>query len=484
VQKYILSHYDESHILKRENPVQVEGGTEKPHEAIRPTDISLVKLPDKFSSKEQRMYKLIWETTLESCMSPAEFYSIKATIQAPMKSQYTHTSEKLSFLGWMAVNNRPQSREEEERNYNVLSNHQNPNVKYAKIQSKLTMKDTKQHYTEAKLVLLLEEKGIGRPSTFSMLVEKIQEREYVKKQNVVGKSVICKDFELEGDEIFEIETMREFGNEHGKLVIQPLGVIVIDFLEKYFAPLFDYNYTKKMEDALDTIAGGSNVAWQNICKDCLGQIDELTYRLTTPNAIGKGTGNATGSGNGLGKVEYKIDDQHSYIIGKNGPVIKCTNKATNETTFKSVKDNIDVHKLERGEYSLEDILSTPTSPSSQSTDFSLGQYEGHDIFLKRGKFGIYAAWGTETHSLKCFGNRPIENINYDDVVEVLQKSGNVIRKINDEMSIRTGKRGNYLFYKTTKMRKPQFLTLKDCSLDYAECEISMIRQWIHDTYNI
>jgi DNA topoisomerase-1 len=484
VQKYIIAHYDESHILKREKPPPAEGTAEKPHEAIRPTDISLIKLPDKFSSKEQRMYKLIWETTLESCMSPAEFYSIKATIQAPMKSQYTHTSEKLSFLGWMAVNNRPQSREEEERNYNILCNHQNPNVKYAKIQSKLTMKDTKQHYTEAKLVLLLEEKGIGRPSTFSMLVEKIQEREYVKKQNVAGKSVVCKDFELEGDEIFEIETTREFGNEHGKLVIQPLGVIVIDFLEKYFAPLFDYNYTKKMEDALDTIAGGSNVVWQNICKDCLGQIEELTYQLTTPNtnASGKGTGNATGSG--VGKVEYKIDDQHSYIIGKNGPVIKCTNKATNETTFKSVKDNIDVHKLERGEYSLEDILSTPTSPSSQSTDFSLGQYEGHDIFLKRGKFGIYAAWGTETHSLKCFGNRPIENINYADVVEVLQKSGNVIRKINDDMSIRSGKRGNYIFYKTAKMRKPQFLTLKDCALDYAECEVSLIRQWIHDTYSI
>jgi DNA topoisomerase-1 len=213
----------------------------------------------------------------------------------------------------------------------------------------------------------------------------------------------------------------------------------------------------------------------------LGQIDELIYLLATPNASGKGTGNEIGSGNRLGKVEYKIDDQHSYIIGKNGPVIKCTNKATNETTFKSVKDNIDVHKLERGEYSLEDILSAPT-PSAN--DFSLGHYEGHDIFLKRGKFGIYASWGTETHSLKCFGNRPIENINYADVVEVLQKSGNIIRKINDDMSIRTGKRGNYLFHKTAKMRKPQFLTLKDCTLDYAECEISIIRQWIHDTYSI
>lgn len=472
VQKYIQTHYDDAHILKRE--CSQKDAQETPHEAIRPTDISLVKLPDKFSSKEQRMYKLIWETTLESCMSPAEFYSIKSTIQAPMKCHYTHTAENLFFLGWMAVNNRPQAREEEERNYNVLSHHQNPNVKYVKVLSKLTMKDTKQHYTEAKLVQLLEEQGIGRPSTFSMLVEKIQEREYVKKQNVPGKSVVCKDFEMEGGEIFEIETTREFGNEHGKLVIQPLGVIVIDFLEKHFAPLFDYNYTKRMEDGLDAIASDPKVVWQNICKECLEQIDALITRLNTPTAaIGANHNN---------KVEYKIDDQHSYIIGKHGPVVKCMNSTTNETTFKSVNDQLDVHKLERGEYTLDQVLSIPNP--LPANDATLGQYEGHDLSLKKGKFGIYASWGTETQSLKCFGNRPIENISYADVVEVLEKSGNVVRKINDDISIRTSKRGNYIFHKTTKMRKPQFLSLKDCGLDYEGCEISLLRQWIHDTYNI
>ena len=482
VQKYIQTHYDDAHILKREGSTNPQkDAPETPHEAIRPTNISLIKLPDKFSSKEQRMYRLIWETTLESCMSPAEFYSIKATIQAPMKYHYTHTAEKLCFLGWMAVNNRPQAREEEERNYNVLSHHQNPNVKYAKILSKLAMKDTKQHYTEAKLVQLLEEQGIGRPSTFSMLVEKIQEREYVKKQNVPGKSVVCKDFEMEADEIFEIETTREFGNERGKLVIQPLGVIVIDFLEKHFAPLFDYNYTKQMEDGLDMIASDSKVVWQNICKECLEQIDGLITRLNTP-AAATGANNNNNNYNHNHKVEYKIDDQHSYIIGKHGPVVKCMNPATNETTFKSVNDQLDVHKLERGEYALDEILSTPNP--LPANDASLGQYEGHDLCLKKGKFGIYASWGTETHSLKCFGNRPIENISYADVVEVLEKSGNVVRKINDDLSIRTSKRGNYIFHKTTKMRKPQFLSLKECRLDYETCEISLLRQWIHDTYSI
>ena len=58
------------------------------------------------------------------------------------------------------------------------------------------MKDLKTHYTEAKLVQLLEQNGIGRPSTFSSLVDKIQERNYVKKDNVKGKTLKCVDFEI------------------------------------------------------------------------------------------------------------------------------------------------------------------------------------------------------------------------------------------------------------------------------------------------
>lgn len=85
------------------------------------------------------------------------------------------------------------------------------------------------HYTEARLIQLLEEKEIGRPSTYSAIVDKIKEREYVKKQNVSGQKVECVEHTVAENKISRTKTWREFGNESNKLIITPLGNTVIEF---------------------------------------------------------------------------------------------------------------------------------------------------------------------------------------------------------------------------------------------------------------
>jgi len=284
------------------------------HEAIRPTDIKRQKLASNIDPGQQRLYDLIWTNTVESCMAPAEYNLITAKITAPDKHYYKHSQELITFPGWLIV----KGYEKTNPIYNfLLKLKQNTKVDYLKIQSKMTLKDLKTHYTEARLVQQMERVGIGRPSTFSSLVAKIQDRGYVKKDNVKGKPLKCVDFTLEGDELEEEETTRIFGEEKNKLVIQHTGLIVIEFLIKQFNPLFVYPYTKNMEDTLDEIAKGAKL-WHSLCQSCYDEMNQLSKKISKNN-----------------KQHIKIDDKHVYMIAKYGPVVKY--EEDGKAKFKSAK---------------------------------------------------------------------------------------------------------------------------------------------------
>ena len=589
--EYILQKYDEKylnpninmHLLGEDNKTAPASTTKKSkktkdknktpndtvggaHEAIRPTNIKMQQIDsDKFSPREKKMYKLIWRNTLQSCMSNAEYNTFTAKIQihpgATTNSQnstyyYKYHTEQLIFPGWKIVDPSfsPTQPSQSEKHYTYLLRIPiNTPVLYKKITATLTIKNQKQHYTEAKLIQLLEEKGIGRPSTFSMLIDKIQEKEYAVKQDVKGQTIECKDYEIEYDDrtqtpsdIYEIETSREIGNEKSKLVIQPLGMIVLDFLESHFLSLFDYDFTGRMENDLDQVAKGEK-NYNDVCKECLDLItdlvdfdakplpqtnettdpDEISATTTKPKAIMKPT-----------KIEYKIDDNHYYIIAKNGPVIKCLQPATqphaepqtqellsepttpdkskrgrkpkpkDKITFLSIRKDIqlDIEKLKRGEYSLSDLVDGTNNATlnSKPNENNLGKWEDssaqphqqHDIIIKTGKFGTYAVCGEMKKSLKCFGNRPISNITLEEVVPILFGSpsssshqstnphSKIVRQITENVSIRDGKYGNYIFYKTQKMKKPRFISLNGFKGNILEETEDNVKKWIRENCHI
>ena len=437
------------------------------HEAIRPTNISLCELPENMDNKEKRMYKLIWENTLESCMTSASFHSVTANISSFQEMKFVYTSELIDFPGWKIVAKK-YSIENNEYHY-LQQIKQNSVIPYKKICARVSIKGTKQHYTEARLVQLLEEKGIGRPSTFSSLVDKIQERGYVKKEDVKGNELICKDYELENDEICEIETKREFGKEKSKLVLQPLGSVVIEFLKKHFNDLFEYNYTYLMEESLDKIAKGEQ-EWVALCDKCNKEIDNLVDGLKDES-----------------KIEIKIDENNTYMIGKYGPVIKCVEEVEGkeEIKFKPIKKEVDIKLLEKGNFTVEDIIDTNKTTKSQ---YILGQHNGKDVILRKGKFGLYISWGEKSKTLKELGNRPIDNITFDEVKKYLDEGSNLIREINSSISIRKGPKGDYIFYKTSKMKKPEFKDIKlftsETTEDYKICDITILKSWLSYKYGI
>jgi DNA topoisomerase-1 len=446
------------------------------HEAIRPTKLAVKNVPDEMSTREKKLYKMIWETTMESCMAEAEYFSFTSTISTDVDGiKYTLTSELLDFLGWKIIKNKDSKTAIKDKEYNyLLQLRQGQIINYKKITAKVTLKNNKMHYTEAKLVQLLEDNGIGRPSTFSTLIDKIQERGYVKKDDIPGKQVACKDFELEDEALTETNTTREFGAEKNKLVIQPLGIIVMEFLNKNFEEMFNYDYTKNMEDDLDKIGRGEKI-WYKLCEDCLKEINKCCEKLVDEK-----------------KCEIKIDDKHFYIIGKHGPVIKKIDDTEsgkkNNVSFLPVKEGLDMKKLEQGEYKLEDLI----APAKQY-QIHLGTYKAEPLFLKKGKYGLYATWGQNSKSLSCFGNRPMENVALADVIEVLERTdaqssssseSGIIRIITNNINIRKGKYGDYVFYKTPKMSKPSFLKLDGFEEDYKTCTIKTMTDWLKATYGV
>ena len=494
---YIQETYNSRN--ERENYINTEidsyanANVQEAHESIRPTNISLVELPETFDNKERKLYRLIWERTLESCMASSSSYVVTATITAFQNAKFTYKSEKNGFLGWKIVSKKYLNELNKKTiEYEYLQKiNQNMNISYKKLSSTVTIKGAKLHLTEARLVQLLEEKGIGRPSTFSSLVEKIQDRNYVKKQNIQGREILCQEYELEDGKIIEKKTKKEFGNEKGKLVIQPLGIIVMEFLEKHFDKLFNYEYTCIIEKMLDKVSKGE-IIWHEICSECNIRIDKWISEL-----------------DGEKKLEFQLDETHTYLIGKYGPVIKCSQERNGkqEIQFKSIKKDVTIEMIKNREFqTVDELIETDCNNNNETNnnnnnetnnnnnnnklikeDYILGKYNDLDVILKKGKFGLFITWGNNSKTLKAFGNRPIENICFEEVQKYLQEGSSVIREISQSLSIRKGAKGNYLFYKNEKMKKPTFFDInsfeKETQCDYNICDLSILKSWILKKYN-
>jgi DNA topoisomerase-1 len=462
------------------------------HEAIRPVSIDIIniglkdeKIDAKADAKAAKLYNLIWKRSLESCMPSAQYNAVTAKINLEPEyifnkaCEFSYKAEQVCFAGFHIVDIKPELLVKEYQYFTTLK--KGTYVIPKKIDSLCAMHDLIGHYSEAHLVKLLEDNGIGRPSTFASLIDKIQEREYVKKEDIKGTTVMCIDFSLlpsekKEFEINEKKIVKQFGNEKGKLVIQPIGIIVIEILIKHFDAFFNYEYTKVLENELDAVAKNGK-EWLQVCSDCNSNLQTITKSLIEEP-----------------KFSLYIDENHEIIIGKFGPVIKSTGKTTGKTTDKKsditfipLKKEIDINNLPPN-FKLEDLIEADTNQNG-TTDKILGKYKGEDLYIKKGKYGLYVKWGQETKPLKELGNRPIENVNYIEVLRILDKDIldadkpiGFVRELSTTISIRTGKFGDYIFYKKPRVKNPQFLKLKGFTDDYKKCNKDLILNWIKQTY--
>ena len=253
------------------------------HEAIRPTNILLRQLSNQlYCQKEMKLYRLIWEIALESVMSSLEYDEQTIVITAQFDLKYIKKVKLITFQGWNIVKNR----ENDSNEYNYfLHCKMNRVIEYNHILCK-PVHSSIPYLSETDLLVLLERHGIGRPSTYASLIQKNQDRKYVSKQTITkNENKFHTIYELSGNRIEKKQAKVALQKEHNKLVIQPLGIEVMDCLITY-SNIFDYEFTQKMENSLDEILYNKKT-YIEICKIMYDNLSQLTMKYDNKNTTKK-----------------------------------------------------------------------------------------------------------------------------------------------------------------------------------------------------
>ena len=217
------------------------------HEGIRPTyaDLEPDKIKEALSKDQYKLYKLIYNRFIASQMASAIYDTISVTIDAN-EYKFKASGQNLKFKGFMTLYVE-ETDEKEEETTTIPDLVKNKQLKLEKIEPKQSFTEPPPRYTEASLVKTLEEKGIGRPSTYSPTITTILERRYIEK-------------------------------EQKQLIPTELGKIVNKLLKENFSNIMDIQFTANIESQFDNIAEGKE-DWKKMIRDFYGPFEENVERV-------------------------------------------------------------------------------------------------------------------------------------------------------------------------------------------------------------
>ena len=223
---YIAAHYGDQYLPKSIRTYATRANAQDAHEAIRPSKIDLDpdKIKKALSADQYRLYKLIWNRFVASQMASAVYDTVNTDFNCS-GHVFKASGYSVKFKGYTALYEETSDVPDDEKNVKLPDFEKGVRLDPVDVVSEQHFTDPPARYTEASLIKFLEEKGIGRPSTFATIITTITTRDYVKRE---GKS-------LKPTELGEITT---------KLMIDA------------FPDIVDYKFTASMEDKLDSIENG------------------------------------------------------------------------------------------------------------------------------------------------------------------------------------------------------------------------------------
>jgi DNA topoisomerase-1 len=366
------------------------------HEAIRPTHMDISELPvsGDYTSQDARIYKLIWQRAIQSVMAPAtseEHIILFKALADPGEFVLQTVWKRSLFPGWKKVTLAAVNLDEDDDPTASVDASEVSEAKWAaalklKQGDTLMWKTLAAHphvtrplgrYTEATLVRELERRGIGRPSTFASLVGTVLDKEYAKKEDRPAREIDCISFHLDSSRkplwppTRQIEK-KKVGAEKQKLSPTPLGTSVLEFCVREFPQLFDYGFTKRMEDRLDLIASGDE-PWKAVCRDTWASYKD-TYEELKKN--GKRPPRPVGEKGPAKDPEEAIGELEGHpIIKKKGPYGLYLQWGTTRVPYV--------------ENESAEALQSRVKAKSESLIHTLGPYE-----FRKGAYGVYMMKGS------------------------------------------------------------------------------------------
>lgn len=389
-EKYIRNKYGEDYYGGgRSKKIK---GAQEAHECIRITDVNLEELASNnttITKDHNSLYNMIWKRTIASLMKPCIYDELHIKIQDSSFEEsmwMLNSFKKLRYNGYLVI----YGHKNEKYDFSdILENVKNGKYKLVclEIFCKNIWSSPPQRYNDSSFVKLLESEGIGRPSTYSSILSKIIERQYVVKSNINGVkySITNIAYDPYQQKIIKKEEEVEIGAEQNKLVATDIGIEIDNFLENTFHYIVDKNFTAVMENDLDMIARGDKqrlevltTFWESFSKD-LSKV-----KLDTSNNIKKNL-----------KTEENIIEYEgkSYTIrlAKYGPVIQYDDQGTKK--YINLKSYLSLTKKEYTNINKEDIKFMMSLPKQ------LMNYKNDNVILAIGQYGLYLKYNNKNLSI-------------------------------------------------------------------------------------
>jgi DNA topoisomerase-1 len=424
------------------------------HEAIRPTDLNVSEVSG--DSGQARLYDLIWKRTIASQMANAELERTNVKIGISNSDKKLSASgEVIKFEGFLKVYLESKDEDDDSEDSSILPPLKvGERVDLQNMTAKETFSRPPARYSEASIVKKLEELGIGRPSTYAPTISTIIDRQYVVKEDRDGKPRDYKILTLSNSEIKEELKQEDFGVERKKLFPTDTGLVVNDFLVKYFPGVVDYQFTAKVEDEFDQISRGEKI-WQEMISDFYWPFhDKIKESEDVKRSEAVGTRE-------IG-LDPKTGKRVFARIGRYGPMVILgdTDDEEEKPKFASVPKGKSIETI-----TLEEALPLFELPRHVGDS-----PEGEKIETQIGRFGPYVKAGKTFVSIT---QEEIYTITLDEALEkVKAKREEQANKIiaewpKEDISILNGRYGSYIKagkknVKIPKDKEPKELTLEDC----------------------